>query len=351
LNNGFEERGDGRCLLHVSDTRFKLVHVGKIDQFEIARRQLWLFALREFPSLPRDETPKRAGPKSCVDESKLFELAVLAHRLGCRSDQIDRIRANACWKPSPKHSVCVQDPDIDTKPYKHGKPHPNDLKRHKSSLFLSNFHKPFDQESLESSFFFIQRSLYFDIYPDEPRGIDELLQRAAEVGECDLIDDEYRPKMQGASEQLIRQEDELRATLSELQKRYDQLFLQEMQCQSSIGDKTKELEQLNNNIEAMKLQEQELIDQKQKFEKDVRTAKRIFKDKDKKYKELCRKLTEAEQDLSNINSMRETASDNLQSIQDQAEGTSRVVDDLETRKKNLESEAQVLSSQAKPLVS
>jgi chromosome segregation ATPase len=171
------------------------------------------------------------------------------------------------------------------------------------------------------------------------------------VGECDLIDDEYRPKMQGASEQLIRQEDELRATLSELQKRYDQLFLQEMQCQSSIGDKTKELEQLNNNIEAMKLQEQELIDQKQKFEKDVRTAKRIFKDKDKKYKELCRKLTEAEQDLSNINSMRETASDNLQSIQDQAEGTSRVVDDLETRKKNLESEAQVLSSQAKPLVS
>ncbi|KAI3572325.1 hypothetical protein IWW34DRAFT_824384 [Fusarium oxysporum f. sp. albedinis] len=223
LNNGFEERGDGRCLLQVSDTRFKLVHVSEIDQFEIARRQLWLFALREFPSLPRDVTSKRAEPKSCVDEAKLFELAVLAHRLGCRSDQIDHIRANACWRQSPIQSVYKQDSNIDSKPYKHGKPHPEDLKRYKSSLFLSNFHKPFDPESLESSFFFIQRSLYFDIYPDKPRGIDELLQRAAEVGECELIDDEYRPRIQGASEQLIRQENQLRASISELQKRYDHL--------------------------------------------------------------------------------------------------------------------------------
>jgi hypothetical protein len=55
-----------------------------------------------------------------------------------------------------------------------------------------------------------------------------------------------------------------------MQEICDQLSWQESQFQSSIGDKTKELEQLNNNIEAMKLQEQELIDQKQKFEKDVR---------------------------------------------------------------------------------
>ncbi|KAH7228603.1 uncharacterized protein BKA55DRAFT_626446 [Fusarium redolens] len=226
LNNGFEERGDGRCLLQVSDTRFKLVHVSEIDQFEIARRQLWLFALREFPSLPRDVTSKRAEPKSCVDEAKLFELAVLAHRLGCRSDQIDHIRANACWRQSPIQSVYKQDSNIDSKPYKHGKPHPEDLKRYKSSLFLSNLHKPFDPESLESSFFFIQRSLYFDIYPDKPQGIDELLHRAAEVGECELIDDEYRPRIQGASEQLIRQEDQLRASISELQERYDQKELE-----------------------------------------------------------------------------------------------------------------------------
>ncbi|EGU72966.1 hypothetical protein FOXB_16521 [Fusarium oxysporum f. sp. conglutinans Fo5176] len=218
LNNGFEERGDGRCLLQVSDTRFKLVHVSEIDQFEIARRQLWLFALREFPSLPRDVTSKRAEPKSCVDEVKLFELAVLAHRLGCRSDQIDHIRTNTCWRPSPIQSVYKQDSNIDSKPYKHGKPHPEDLKRYKSSLFLSNLHKPFDPENLESSFFFIQRSLYFDIYPDKPQGIDELLHRAAEVGECELIDDEYRPRIQGASEQLICQEDQLRASISELQE-------------------------------------------------------------------------------------------------------------------------------------
>ncbi|KAF5725155.1 hypothetical protein FMUND_118 [Fusarium mundagurra] len=329
LNNGFEERGDGRCLLQVSDTRFKLVHVSEIDQFEIACRQLWLFALREFPSLPRDETPKRAGPKSCVDEAKLFELAVLAHRLGCRSDQIDHIRANACWKPSPIQSVYVQDPDIVTKPYKHGKPHPDDLKRYKNSLFLSNFHKPFDPESLESSFFFIQRSLYFDIYPDEPRGIDVLLQRAVEIGECDLIDDEYRPNMQGASEQLIRQEDQLRASLSELQERYDKLFWQESQCQSSIDVKTKELEQLNNNIGTTKAQGQQLESRKTQLE--------------------IEKVTEEQQKLSNINSMRATANEDLQRLQDQVEDARRVVEDLEIRKKNLESEVQGLSSQAEPL--
>ncbi|KAG6996992.1 hypothetical protein FOFC_08095 [Fusarium oxysporum] len=345
LNNGFEERGDGRCLLQVSDTRFKLVHVSEIDQFEIARRQLWLFALREFPSLPRDVTSKRAEPKSCVDEAKLFELAVLAHRLGCRSDQIDHIRANACWRQSPIQSVYKQDSNIDSKPYKHGKPHPEDLKRYKSSLFLSNLHKPFDPESLESSFFFIQRSLYFDIYPDKPQGIDELLHRAAEVGECELIDDEYRPRIQGASEQLIRQEDQLRASISELQERYDQLLSQESQCQGRIDNKKQEENKLDESIRAMKAQEQNLENRKTQLQTELNQGEAAKRDLDTEYQTLCQEVADQRQTLSALNSKKEAANDDLKRLEHQKNNVEQVINTLESRRKELESEAQEVRNQ------
>lgn len=345
LNNGFEERGDGRCLLQVSDTRFKLVHASEIDQFEIARRQLWLFALREFPSLPRDVTSKRAEPKSCVDEAKLFELAVLAHRLGCRSDQIDHIRANACWRQSPIQSVYKQDSNIDSKPYKHGKPHPEDLKRYKSSLFLSNLHKPFDPESLESSFFFIQRSLYFDIYPDKPQGIDELLHRAAEVGECELIDDEYRPRIQGASEQLIRQEDQLRASISELQERYDQLLSQESQCQGRIDNKKQEENKLDESIRAMKAQEQNLENRKTQLQTELNQGEAAKRDLDTEYQTLCQEVADQRQSLSALNSKKEAANDDLKRLEHQKNNVEQVINTLESRRKELESEAQEVRNQ------
>ncbi|KAF4332356.1 hypothetical protein FBEOM_13848 [Fusarium beomiforme] len=346
LNNGFEERGDGRCFLQISDTRFKLVHVGEIDQFEIARRQLWLFALREFPSLPRDETPKTAKPKSCVDEAKLFELAVLAHRLGCRSAQIDHILVHANWKPTPIQPDCIEDLHIDSKPYKQGKPHPKDLRRDKNSLFLSNFHKPFDRQSLESSsFFFIQRSLYFDMYPDEPRGINELLQNAVEAGEYDLVDDKYRPQLQGASSQLITQEEELRASVLELQKRYDHLTLQESQFQGSIESKTTELEQLNKNIEDIRFQRQQLETQKAQVEDDVRKGERIKANLEDEYQDLCQKVTKEKERLSDLKSKRGKEDYSLKSLQRQVESIKRVIDELESRKENLESEAQGLRSQ------
>ncbi|EXA29093.1 hypothetical protein FOVG_19367 [Fusarium oxysporum f. sp. pisi HDV247] len=345
LNNGFEERGDGRCLLQVSETRFKLVHVSEIDQFEIARRQLWLFALREFPSLPRDVTSKRAEPKSCVDEAKLFELAVLAHRLGCRSDQIDHIRANACWRQSPIQSVYKQDSNIDSKPYKHGKPHPEDLKRYKSSLFLSNLHKPFDPESLESSFFFIQRSLYLDIYPDKPQGIDELLHKAAEVGECELIDDEYRPRIQGASEQLIRQEDQLRASISELQERYDQLLSQESQCQGRIDNKKQEENKLDESIRAMKAQEQNLENRKTQLQTELNQGEAAKRDLDTEYQTLCQEVADQRQSLSALNSKKEAANDDLKRLEHQKNNVEQVINTLESRRKELESEAQEVRNQ------
>ncbi|OBS14945.1 hypothetical protein FPOA_14127, partial [Fusarium poae] len=288
---------------NVSDTRFKLVHVGDIDQFEIARRQLWLFALREFRSLPRDETPKRAGPKSSVNEAKLFELAVLAHRLGCRSDQIDHIRA-ARAGDHPLTAASIHDPDIVTKPYKHGKP-------------------------------------YLRTWRDEPRGIDVLLQRASEVGEYDLVDDEYRPQTHGASEQLVRQEEQLRASISELQERYDQLLSLESQCQRRrIDDKKQEENKLDESIRTLKAQGQILENRKTQLQTEVNQGEAAKRDLDTEYQTLCQKISDERQSLSALNSRKETASDDLKRLEHQKKNVEQVIDTLESRRKELESEAQ-----------
>ncbi|RSL42078.1 hypothetical protein CEP54_015611 [Fusarium duplospermum] len=236
LNQGFEEREGGLCLLQVSENRCKLVEAEGTDQFELACRQLWLFALREYPSIPRETKQQRAGPKSRTDQEKLFKLAVLAHKLGCRSEQISDILATACWKPSSTQSNDVSDPDYDTKPYLCGRPHPGDLDLYKGSLFLSNFHKPFDPNSPGSSFFFIQRSLYFDMFPDHPQGIDVLMNRAAVVGEHDLVDDTYRPRIQDNNEDLLKTRDQLLAQISELQQKIKEDTMQREELDSQLRE-------------------------------------------------------------------------------------------------------------------
>ena len=333
LDKGFEKRRDGHCLLQVSDTRFRLIPASDVNHSKIAYRQLWLFALREFPSLPRNEKAKKAGAKSRLDEAKLFEFAVLAHRLGCRTDQITNILQNASWKPAPTRSVCTLDPDIESKPYKHGKPHPEDLERYKSSLFLLNMHKPFDATDPGSSFFLIQRSLYLDMYPEgrdpedrdpeKPEGIDLLLERAPSASEYDLIDDEYRPGIQRASEELTRVEQQLRASISELQRKHDNL----QQEYDSLLAEGSLVEQRINTMKAQRLE----------LESEVNAGQKV--------KEGLEKDHQDERDkLSNIRSELETENPRLNQLRDE-------VARLEDRKTTLESEIQKESRQAESLVS
>lgn len=63
-------------------------------RFDISYRQLWLYAERHYPQMPRD--PKRknrlAKPKSAAaDEYVVSDMAFLARRLGFQSDEITNI--------------------------------------------------------------------------------------------------------------------------------------------------------------------------------------------------------------------------------------------------------------------
>ncbi|KAM0293763.1 hypothetical protein ACHAPM_011485 [Fusarium culmorum] len=295
LNKGFEERKDGFCLLQVSDARFRLVQVSDVDQFEIARRQLWLFALREFPYLPRKGISKRAKPKSCLDGAKLFELAVLAHRLGCRTDEIQRILElnKASWRPSPVLSACTQDPGIEPSPTQHGIPRPENLERYKSSLFFFEIHKPFDSECPGSSFFLTQRSLYFDIWPDTPRDIDLLLSRVSEASEYDLIYDEYHSTFHDVSVEPGRQEQQLQASVSQLQQKYDGL---ESECQ----EKTQILNQLSDNIGSAEAQRLQLDSEKVRLQDEISKAERDKAELAKECSDIRQKTAEEQQKLTSI---------------------------------------------------
>ncbi|KAJ3454298.1 hypothetical protein MRS44_018192 [Fusarium solani] len=335
LNQGFEETEDSLCLLQVSENRCKLVEAEGVDRFELACRQLWLFALREYPSIPRETKQQRAGPKSRTDQGKLFKLAVLAHKLGCRSEQISDILTTTRWKPSSTQPDGVSDPDYDTKPYLCGRPHPGDLDLYRGSLFLSNFHKPFDPNSPGSSFFFIQRSLYFDMFPDHPRGIDVLINGAAVVGEHDLVDDTYRARIQDNNEDLLHTRDQLLAQISGLQERIkeDRILCEELNSQ--IGDiqsdgyqMNKYNEELGKKTEAQKLNYNQLCGD---------------------YQALALKSTAEAENLNRIRMEVETESAHLTELQKQAAGVRGQLVTLENEKSTLESKILELSGQANQL--
>ncbi|RSL95855.1 hypothetical protein CDV31_013710 [Fusarium ambrosium] len=336
LNQGFEETEDSLCLLQVSENRCKLVRAEGVDRFELACRQLWLFALREYPSIPRETKQQRAGPKSRTDQDKLFKLAVLAHKLGCRSEQISDILTTTSWKPSSTQSDDVSDPDYDTKPYLCGRPRPGDLDLYRGSLFLSNFHKPFDPNSPGSSFFFIQRSLYFDMFPDHPRGIDVLINGATVVGEHDLVDDTYRARIQDNNEDLLNTRDQLLAQVSRLRETINEDRMLSDELSRQIGDIQSNGYQMNKNYEELG--------------KETEALKLKCKQLWVEHQTLNLKNTKETENLDRIRMTFKTEEARLTELQKQAAGVAGQVVALEDEKSTLESKILELKGQANQLV-
>ncbi|KAJ6437507.1 hypothetical protein O9K51_10066 [Purpureocillium lavendulum] len=95
IRSGFEsaffdtDEAHQSCLIQTSRSSFKSTPARGWDKFDIAYKQLWLFALREYPDMPAEPKKKLAGPKGGhVDEAILFEFATLANRLGFGSKKI-----------------------------------------------------------------------------------------------------------------------------------------------------------------------------------------------------------------------------------------------------------------------
>ena len=84
----------GTCLVQTSEARFRN-HTGpSMDSFELAYRQIWLFAMRHYPEMAKEATSKKVIAKAIrgrADEVVLHNMATLAQKLGFDSLPITKM--------------------------------------------------------------------------------------------------------------------------------------------------------------------------------------------------------------------------------------------------------------------
>lgn len=82
-----------QSLIQTSETAFRHYPHSQADPAELGYRQLWLFAMRHYPKLSKKRQKKDhvAKPNREVDQMILYDMAVLAGRLGFKSPQIEEL--------------------------------------------------------------------------------------------------------------------------------------------------------------------------------------------------------------------------------------------------------------------
>ncbi|KAJ5883437.1 uncharacterized protein N7473_010323 [Penicillium subrubescens] len=83
------------CLVQTSEFAYRRQAANSIDSLDIGYRQLWLYAMRHYESMPpparNDEELLTKSERGELDESVLFEMAGLARRLGFWSKEIKQL--------------------------------------------------------------------------------------------------------------------------------------------------------------------------------------------------------------------------------------------------------------------
>lgn len=87
----FQHNGSEECPIQTSEASFRRTANGEADQFELGYRQVWLFAMRHYPDMPKKPTTPNIIAKSNrgkADEAILHAMAALAQKLGFQSPQV-----------------------------------------------------------------------------------------------------------------------------------------------------------------------------------------------------------------------------------------------------------------------
>ncbi|KAF7136920.1 hypothetical protein CNMCM5793_006582 [Aspergillus hiratsukae] len=85
---------NGDCLIQTSETDFRHQRASQSDRAEVGYRQLWLYAMRHYPQIPREQRNDNLVAKpgyEKADEMILHDMAVLAQRLGFDSPHIQNL--------------------------------------------------------------------------------------------------------------------------------------------------------------------------------------------------------------------------------------------------------------------
>ncbi|KAJ5646732.1 hypothetical protein N7490_003104 [Penicillium lividum] len=84
----------GRFWIQISESEFREYARPQADHAELGYRQLWLYAMRHYPRLSKKQQKKGriAKPqRETVDDMILYDMAVLAKRLGFQSPEIEQL--------------------------------------------------------------------------------------------------------------------------------------------------------------------------------------------------------------------------------------------------------------------
>jgi hypothetical protein len=239
-----------QCVIQESESSCVARPGSLADRVDLGRRQIWMFAMRDYPQMPAVPKRKKLLTKSITgkaDEIVLCEFATLAYRLGYKSEPInslilrsadreiarsallkarkpDRYKYNEAMfedyvgqiamlfseaRPITvgQASAAVEIDCSDGPPKRSGIPYALDHERDRLSLFLDKLHNTGEEQCDEMSSFFIRRSVYFAFFgkPSRPtpRSPEEVSLLDTPIS-VPLGDDQVREEQ----EQLVRQEQE-----------------------------------------------------------------------------------------------------------------------------------------------
>ncbi|KAL9082812.1 MAG: hypothetical protein Q9165_008771 [Trypethelium subeluteriae] len=173
------DREQNRCIIQTAASEFVCVDSDALNRFDLARRQVWISAMRDYREMPiqRLDDNLLALPTLERNESVVFRFALLAHRLGLKSKIISDLIANSPGQnivnngPDKQQSgIRVTEPTL-RPPRRCGIPNTGDYKADKASLFLDTLHNIRDEHEITS--LFIRRSVYFHFFVEaDESGID-----------------------------------------------------------------------------------------------------------------------------------------------------------------------------------
>lgn len=211
MNHIFQHNRSGEgCLVQTSETTFRHADAGA-ERFEFGYRQIWLYAMRHYPGMAKDPISEDVIAKASrgkADKTVLYDMAVLARKLGFYSPQteellshspdreiareallkarkpgyyrydsieslIDHIIETCFGAAREKESVTLNEPNV-SRPLalnrRCGPPHKQTQLLDRALLFLDQLHSGEAPVRMTVSSLFVRRCVYFAFF-GKPSGL------------------------------------------------------------------------------------------------------------------------------------------------------------------------------------
>jgi hypothetical protein len=155
-------------VVEVSRRDYRLIPIPVVDRFDVAQRQLFLYLMRDYKSLPRQRQSRNRkllakAERREAEATILKEFAALAHQLGFESADIERRRKQTIDTQEQNIVLPLQSTGIPKR--RNGIPHNHTYEKDKELLFLPNLHRHHLDEEFTS--FFVLKSVYFAFFGTE----------------------------------------------------------------------------------------------------------------------------------------------------------------------------------------